>query len=65
MKKIFSFVVLAAILAACSSGPHYVINGKIEGADSVMFLLHKRKAGAIVTIDSAMAYKGSFKMKGW
>lgn len=64
MKKIFSFAVFAAILAACSSGPHYVINGKIEGADSVMFLLQKREAGSMVTLDSAMAYKGSFKMKG-
>jgi peroxiredoxin len=64
MKKIFSFALLAAIVAACSSGPHYVINGKIEGADSVMFLLQKREAGAMVTLDSAMAYKGSFKMKG-
>jgi len=64
MKNIFSFALLAAIVAACSSGPHYVINGKIEGADSVMFLLQKREAGAMVSVDSAMAYKGSFKMKG-
>jgi len=64
MKKILSFAVLAAILAACSSGPQYVINGKIEGADSVMFLLQKREAGSMVTLDSAMAYKGSFKIKG-
>lgn len=64
MKKIFSFALVAAIVAACSSEPHYVINGKIEGADSVMFLLQKREAGVMVDLDSAMAYKGSFKMKG-
>ncbi|MBK7479026.1 MAG: lipoprotein [Bacteroidales bacterium] len=57
MKKIFSFALVAAIVAACSSGPHYVINGKIEGADSVMFLLQKREAGVMVDLDSAMAYK--------
>jgi peroxiredoxin len=51
-------------MAACTSEPHYVINGKIEGADSVTFLLQKREAGKIVNLDSAVAYKGSFKMKG-
>lgn len=64
MKKFFSFLAIAAVVAACSSGPHYEINGNIEGADSVLFLLQKRDAGTMVTIDSAMAYKGSFKMKG-
>ena len=64
MKKLFYLSVISAIMAACSSGPHYVINGKIEGADSVKFLLQIREAGKIVTMDSAVAYKGSFKMKG-
>ena len=64
MKKLFFLTLIAITLAACSSEPHYVINGKIDGADSVTFLLQKREAGKIVTIDSAVAYKGSFKMKG-
>jgi peroxiredoxin len=64
MKKLFYLFVITTILAACSSEPHYVINGKIEGADSVKFLLQIREAGKIVTMDSAVAYKGSFKMKG-
>jgi peroxiredoxin len=64
MKNLFYFSVISAIMASCSSEPHYVINGKIEGADSVMFLLLKRGDGKIVTIDSAVAFKGSFKMKG-
>ena len=64
MKKIIYSLVITLLLAACSSEPHYVINGKITGADSVTFILQKRDAGKIVTIDSAVAYKGSFKMKG-
>ncbi|MCX6259700.1 MAG: TlpA disulfide reductase family protein [Bacteroidia bacterium] len=64
MKKLFYLSVITTIMAACSSGPHYVINGKIEGADSVKFLLQIREAGKVVTMDSAVAYKGSFKMKG-
>ena len=64
MRKFFYLSVLTGLMAACSSKPHYVVNGKIEGADSVTFLLQKREAGKIVNLDSAVAYKGSFKMKG-
>lgn len=64
MKKPCYLFVIASFIAACSSEPHYVINGKIEGADSVKFILQKREAGQSITIDSAIAYKGSFKMKG-
>ncbi len=64
MKNLFYCVVIAILVAACSSDPHYVINGKIDGADSVTFLLQKRADGKIVNIDSAVALKGSFKMKG-
>jgi peroxiredoxin len=64
MKKLFQFTIALALLAACSSEPHYVINGKIEGADSVTFLLQKRVNGQMVNLDSALAIKGSFKMKG-
>lgn len=63
MRKLFYLSVITLLMAACSSEPHYVINGKIEGADSVTFLLQKRQAGKIVNMDSAVAYKGSFKMK--
>jgi len=64
MKKFFFFPLIAIAIAACSSEPHYVINGKINGADSVTFLLQKIEAGKIVTIDSAFSSKGSFTMKG-
>ncbi|MDX9725350.1 MAG: TlpA disulfide reductase family protein [Bacteroidales bacterium] len=64
MKRILTISVLILIVAACSKEPRYVINGKIDGADSITFLLQKREAGRMVTIDSVMALKGSFKMKG-
>ena len=64
MKKLFYCSVITLLIAACSTEPHYVINGKIDGADSVTFLLQKRADGNIVTIDSAVSLKGSFKMKG-
>jgi peroxiredoxin len=64
MKKPMYLIFVAVLMAACSSEPHYVINGKIAGADSVTFILQKRDGANIVNIDSAVASKGSFKMKG-
>lgn len=64
MKKLIYAIITGAIISSCSSEPHYVINGKIEGADSVTFLLQKREGGRAVTIDSAFSRDGSFKMKG-
>jgi peroxiredoxin len=51
-------------MASCSSNPHYVIKGKIEGSDSLTFYLQKRDAGKILTIDSAVSKGGSFTIKG-
>jgi peroxiredoxin len=64
MKNLFYCSIISILIAACSSEPHYVINGKIAGADSVTFLLQRRADGKIVNLDSTVAYKGSFKMKG-
>lgn len=64
MKKIIFLSVMAAVLSACTSGPQFVIRGKIAGADSVTFVLQKREDGQIVNLDSAVVKKGSFKMKG-
>jgi peroxiredoxin len=64
MKRIIYLIFVTALFASCSSGPHYVIKGKIEGSDSVKFLLMKREAGIYLTIDSAFSRKGNFKMKG-
>lgn len=64
MKQLIYYFILTALIAACTAEPHYVVTGKIDGADSIMFLLQKRERGQVVTIDSALARKGSFKMKG-
>ena len=63
MKKII-YLFIGAILVSCSSKPHYTVTGKIEGSDSITFYLQKREAGKIISIDSAVSKKGSFKMKG-
>ena len=64
MKKLIYLLVIASVMGACTSKPHYTIIGKIDGSDSVTFLLQKREAGKILTIDSAVSRNGSFKMKG-
>lgn len=64
MKKAIYLFSVVALAAACSSEPHYVVKGKIEGSDSIKFMLQKRDAGKLVTIDSAMSVKGEFTMKG-
>jgi peroxiredoxin len=64
MKKVIYLLLISGILFSCSSKPHYVIKGKIEGSDSITFYLQKREAGKTVSIDSAVSRKGSFTMKG-
>jgi len=51
-------------MISCSSEPHYVVKGKIEGSDSIKFYLQKREEGKTITIDSAVSKKGAFTMKG-
>jgi peroxiredoxin/thioredoxin-related protein len=64
MKKIIYLLVISIFAGACSSEPHYVVKGKIEGSDSITFYLQKRDAGKYVTIDSAVSKQGSFTFKG-
>ncbi len=64
MKKLIYVVAITVLIGACSSEPHYLINGKIAGADSVTFLLQKREAGKFITLDSAVVHKGSFRIQG-
>src|SRR5664279_1466496 len=64
MKKVIYLFFLAAILSSCSSKPHYVVKGMIDGSDSITFYLQKRVDGKIVSIDSAVSKKGQFTMKG-
>jgi peroxiredoxin len=64
MRKLSYLLVIALLAGACSSEPHYVVTGNIEGSDSVTFYLQKREAGKTINIDSAVSKKGTFKMKG-
>jgi peroxiredoxin len=64
MKKSIYLSLIASILVSCTTKPHYVVTGNIEGSDSVMFYLQKREAGRTVTLDSALSRNGNFKMKG-
>jgi len=64
MKRINYLAIAMVLLASCSSGPHFILNGNIAGSDSIKFLLKKRVSNTYVTVDSAISKKGSFKMKG-
>lgn len=64
MKKISYAIIATILMTACSSEPHYVVKGIIDGSDSVTFYLQKREAGKIINIDSAISKKGMFTMKG-
>jgi len=64
MKKIIYLFVLATFILSCQSEPRFTIKGKIADSDSITFMLQKREAGKIITIDSAISKDGSFKMKG-
>jgi peroxiredoxin len=63
MKKVIYFLAAAILIAACSSEPHYTINGKIDGSDTITFYLQKREAGRMISIDSAVSKNGSFTLK--
>lgn len=64
MKKTILLVVMAAIIASCTTRPHYVLKANIAGSDSLTFILQMREAGKFITLDSAVSKKGQFKMEG-
>ena len=64
MKKLIFLLLVPIAISACSTKPHYSVSGKIAGADSTFFLLQVNEGGKLVTIDSAVAYKGNFRMQG-
>jgi peroxiredoxin len=64
MKKNIYLFLITLLIMACTSEPHYVVNGKIDGSDSIIFYLQTREAGKTITIDSAFSKRGSFKIKG-
>ncbi len=65
MKRIVYLFVLAAIVASCTSEPHFVVKGNIDGSDSLKFLLLKRgTSNKMDTLATATSKKGIFKMQG-
>jgi peroxiredoxin len=64
MKKSIYLVLMVSIIVSCTSKPHYVVKGKIEGSDSITFYLQKRDAGKTITLDSAVSKNGSFTIRG-
>jgi len=64
MKKIIYLLAGTLFIISCTSEPHYVVKGKIEGSDKITFYLQKREAGKMISIDSAVSKKGSFTLKG-
>lgn len=64
MKKLTYLLVITILIASCTSKPHYVIKGKIEGSDKIAFILQKKDAGKYIATDSAVSRKGSFTIKG-
>jgi peroxiredoxin len=64
MRRFIYFILAASLLAACKSEPHFTIKADIAGSDGEVFFLQKRTDDAIITIDSAISRKGTFKMRG-
>jgi len=62
-KSIFLFLIVSTIVS-CTSKPHYVVKGKIDGSDSILFFLQKRDAGKTITLDSMISKNGSFTITG-
>lgn len=67
MKRILYLLAVAALFSLCDpkpEAPHYVINGKLAGADSITVILQRREAGKFVRLDSVVVVKGEFKIEG-
>jgi peroxiredoxin len=64
MRRIIYLFVSVVLMVACTSKPHFIVKGNIEGSDSVTFMLQSRVSGKIVKLDSAVSDKGIFKMSG-
>lgn len=64
MKSIIYVLFIAVLMVACTSEPHFVINGNIEGAEGAAFILQKRVSGQTIIIDSAEVKNGKFTIKG-
>ena len=65
MKKFLCLLAFMGYIFTClAQNPHYVITGKIEGADGMTFILQKNYAGKIMFLDTVVAVNGIFKITG-
>jgi peroxiredoxin len=63
MKRLILLFAFTALISFSSAQlPHYVITGKIEGAENVRFFLQQSVNGRLVNLDTAVAIKGVFRM---
>ena len=60
MKKILIFAACATLLASCGSKNQYVIEGKVDGANPVVYLFDQEEN----LLDSATVKEGAFRLKG-
>ena len=60
MKNILIFAACAALLSGCGSKNRYVVEGKIEGSNDMVYLFDQQEN----ILDSAAVKDGSFRMKG-
>jgi peroxiredoxin len=65
MKKSICLSILMSYVTICNAQkPHYVINGKIDGASGMTFILQKNNSGKIQNLDTVVAVNGTFKITG-
>jgi peroxiredoxin len=63
MKRFILLLAFTGLIALSSAQrPHYVISGKIEGADNIKFFLQQSVNGRLVNLDTAIAINGVFRM---
>lgn len=60
MKRILIFAASALLLASCGSKNQYVIEGKVEGANPMVYLFDQEDN----ILDSAAVKEGAFRLKG-
>jgi len=63
MKRLILFLAFTGLIAFSSAQlPHYVITGKIEGAENIKFFLQQSVNGRLVNLDTAVSINGVFRM---
>ena len=60
MKKILILAAAAAVLCSCANKNKYAVDGKVEGANSMVYLFDEKDN----ILDSAAAANGVFRFEG-